>query len=153
MDTLKLYQRTTKLPGGHWAFSRAVSAVAPYFASIGAHFEDLRPGYARIRMRNRRAVRNHLGSVHAIAMCNMAELAGGTMTDVSIASGARWIPVGMQVRYLKKARTDLVAEALGESIDWSCDGEVSVPVEVRDSAGDLVFTAQIQMSLRQQAAA
>src|SRR3546814_8551637 len=41
-------------------------------------------------------------SVHAIALCNAAELAGGMMTEVSIPSGARWIPKGMTVEYLAK---------------------------------------------------
>ncbi|WP_269431109.1 DUF4442 domain-containing protein [Photobacterium gaetbulicola] len=40
---------------------------------------------------------NHLNAVHAIAMFNMAELAGGMMTDVSIPVNSRWIPVGMMV--------------------------------------------------------
>lgn len=34
-------------------------------------------------------------------MCNMAELAGGTMTEVTVPSTHRWIPKGMTVEYLK----------------------------------------------------
>ena len=52
-------------------------------------FVELKPGYAEVRLPFRREVTNHLGSVHAIAMCNAAELVAGTMTDVSIPAGSR----------------------------------------------------------------
>lgn len=65
-------------------------------------FEDLKPGYCAVSIKKHRAVLNHLGTVHAIAMCNMAELAGGTMTDATVPKTHRWIPKGMQVEYVKK---------------------------------------------------
>ncbi len=52
---------------------------APYFRSIKPLFRELRPGYYEILLRKRRSVTNHIGSVHAIAMCNVSELAAGTM--------------------------------------------------------------------------
>lgn len=97
-------------------------------------------------MRKRRAVLNHLGTVHAVAMCNMAELAGGTMTEVTIPSTHRWIPKGMTVKYLKMAKTDLVAVATPHSqIDWSLPGEFKVDVVVRDRQGEPVLEALITM--------
>ena len=62
-------------------------------------------------MRKRRAVQNHIGTVHAIAMCNLAEIAAGTMTEISIPASMRWLPKGMQVEYLKKADSDVEAIA------------------------------------------
>src|SRR5690606_23543283 len=91
---------------------------------------------------------NHLGTVHAIAMCNAAELAAGMMTNVSIPAGARWIPKGMTVEYLAKAKTDLTAVASGEGVDWSSDGDKVVPVVVTDTEGKTVFTAQITMNVK-----
>jgi hypothetical protein len=58
-------------------------------------------------MKKRRSVQNHIQTVHAIAMCKAAELAGGTCLDVSLTSSMRWIPVGMEVQYLTMAKTDL----------------------------------------------
>jgi acyl-coenzyme A thioesterase PaaI-like protein len=147
MNTLKLYRLAQKLPVGTRFFSWALNQVAPYFGSIHAHIEQLTPNYAKVFLKKRRSVQNHLKTVHAIAMCNMAELAGGLMTDVSIPQGSQWIPVGMSVQYLKKAKTDLVAEAKGEGINWRAN-EVIVPVEVRDTANVLVFTAHITMNLK-----
>lgn len=149
MNTLSLFNRLKALPGGTRLFTLGVCHKAAYFSSISPHVEDLRPGFACVSIRKQRKVTNHLGTVHAIAMCNMAELAGGLMTEVSIPKGARWIPVGMSVKYLKKANTDLVAKALGEDIPWSTEGNVDVPVEVTDTSSNVVFSAVITMNLKQ----
>ena len=96
----------------------------------------------------RREVTNHLGTVHAIAMCNMAELVAGTMTDASIPAGCRWIPKAMSVQYLAKAKTDLRAVADGSSVDFSQPGDVVVPVDVFDTDGQKVFSARITMNVK-----
>lgn len=149
MNTLSMYKKVTKLPAGNWIFSKAVCIVAPYFGSIKPRFDDLRPNYCQVTSKKRRSVQNHLGTVHAIAMCNMAELAGGMMTDVSIPKKARWIPAGMTVKYVKKAKTDLTAVADGSGLDWTVNGNVVVPVIVKDTKGETVFTADISMNIKQ----
>ena len=141
-------RRLPVLPGGSRLFSLGVCQAAPYFRSIRPHVTELAPGKATVFMRKRRAVENHLHTVHAIAMCNMAELAGGLMTDVSVPAGARWIPAGMKVQYLAKAKTDLVATADGSTIDWGVPGNIEVPVLVHDTAGTLVFRADITMNVK-----
>ena len=65
---LKTWRRVSALPGGKQLFSKVVSHKAPYFNSIGARVQELRPNYARVTMRKRRAVQNHIGTVHAIAV-------------------------------------------------------------------------------------
>ena len=86
---MQMYQQA-----GPAQFSAMIGQVAPYFASIAPQFVELRPGYAEVTFPKRREVLNHIGTVHAIALCNAAELAAGTMTDVSIPKGRRWIPRG-----------------------------------------------------------
>ena len=145
-STLDLWRWFSAKPGGKWAFSRLLCLKAPYFGSIRPRFVELRPGHCEVRMRKRRAVLNHIGSVHAVAMCNMAELAGGTMTEVSIPATHRWIPKGMAVQYLKLARTDLVAVATPRAqMDWSVPGEFQVDIVVRDRQDETVFEALITM--------
>src|SRR6185312_12677324 len=65
-------------------------------------FVALAPGRCEIAIRDRRRVHNHIGTVHAIALCNLAELSGGMLTDDSIPDSLRWIPRGMTVEYLAK---------------------------------------------------
>lgn len=148
MNIIRLYNRMNRLPMGKTLFSRAVCQTAPYFSSISPRVESLEPGRCVVTMKKRRKVTNHLKTVHAIAMCNMAELAGGLMTDASIPQGARWIPSGMSVKYLKKAKTDLTATADGSELDWSQDGTVQVPVSVTDKSGQQVFHALIDMNIK-----
>lgn len=133
---------------GNQAFSKAVTGFAPYFATIDPTFTQLRPSYAEVTFANRREVHNHIGTVHAIALCNAAELAAGTMTTVSIPEGRQWIPVGMTVQYLAKAKTDMRVVANGEQVAWDHTGNVDVPVEAFDAEGKRVFTATITMNLK-----
>lgn len=80
-------------------------------------------------------------------MCNMAELAGGTMTEVTVPSTHRWIPKGMTVEYLKKGRNRLncSCNACRKNYDWDKAGEYLVNVEVYDSQKEKVFQATITM--------
>ena len=147
MNTLAMYNKASKLPAGKWIFSKALCVVAPYFGSIKPMFDELRPNYCQISIKKRRKVQNHIGTVHAIAMCNMAELAGGTMTDISIPKGARWIPAGMTVQYLKMAKTDLRAVCKIERYDWQGKQDVIMPVCVYDTNNEEVFHADITMRI------
>lgn len=131
---------------GRWLFSRAICLKAPYFATIRPLFRRLEPGFCELGFPKRRAVLNHIGTVHAIAMCNAAELAGGLVTEVTLPDTHRWIPKGMRVEYLKTATTDLVATArctLPEALQDQQTLEVAV--EIRDRAESAVFRALIDM--------
>lgn len=145
-STLSIWQRLSAVPGGKWLFSRLVCFKAPYFSSISPRFADLRPGHAVVTMRKRRKVRNHIGTVHAIAICNLAEIAAGTMTDATVPANVRWIPKGMTVEYLAKAATDLVAVATIDPLpNYAAALEVPVKVAVTDANAQLVFRAVITM--------
>jgi len=145
-EALALFRRFGGSAPGRWLVSRAVCWRAPYFASIAPRIERLEPGRCVVRMRDRRAVRNHLGTVHAIALCNMAELAGGLATDATIPASMRWIPKGMSVRYLAKARGPMTATAIVPSVaDAGRAQELQAHVEVRDAADAAVFAADITM--------
>jgi uncharacterized protein (TIGR00369 family) len=142
---LELWRRCERLPLGKTIFSRIICWKAPYFGSIRPRFEELRPGYARVSMRKRRAVTNHIGTVHAIAMCNLAELAAGTMTEITIPPAMRWLPKGMAVEYLRKAASDVEAHASVGEVAPGPGRDVPVTVEVKDRAGELVCRAVITM--------
>ncbi|MFK7825747.1 MAG: hotdog fold domain-containing protein [Oligoflexales bacterium] len=147
VKTIDIFNKLSLFPYGNKVFTTILCRKAPYFGSIAPTVQDLRPSFASATIRNTKKVQNHMGSVHAIAMCNMAELVGGLMTEVSIPSSKRWIPSGMSVEYLKKAKSDLRAIANGESINWSQEGSAFVPVEIKDTKGDLVFRARIEMRI------
>jgi acyl-coenzyme A thioesterase PaaI-like protein len=143
--SLKLLQRIRKWPAGLWIFSKLVCFTAPYFSSIRPVFITLEPGYAKARIRKRRAVTNHLGTVHAIAMANLCEFVGGTLMEISISPEMRWIPRGMNIRYLGLAKTSLIAECKIENFDWREPQDVVLNVTVRDESGEIVSEAEIPM--------
>jgi acyl-coenzyme A thioesterase PaaI-like protein len=142
-QTLSMYQSV-----GPSAFSNMACQMAPYFGTINPEISVLVPGRGEVKVPFRKEITNHLASIHAIALCNAAELAGGMMTEVSIPSGARWIPKGMTVEYLAKAKTSIHAIADGSEIDWETSGDKVVPVDIFDEGGVKVFTARITMNVK-----
>ena len=144
---LPLFRRLSSKPGGKWLFSRLVCLKAPYFASIAPRMELLEPGRAVATLRHRRAVTNHLGTVHAIALCNLAEFTGGLACDLSIPASMRWIPRGMTVEYLKKAVGSMRATATPAFAPRDAAEGYELPFEVvvENPQGEAVFKASIAM--------
>ena len=133
------WQRLSRLPAGAWLFSIALGRLAPYSGTIGARVESLRPGYARVKLRDRRKLRNHLNSIHAIALVNLGEIATGLAVLSTISGNMRGIVTNIEADYLKKARGELIAEAEFELPDELND-EIPCEVEayLRDVSGDTV---------------
>ena len=152
---LALYSNFRRWPSGTWLFSRAVCFKAPYFGSIAPRITRLEPGRCEATIRDRRRVHNHIGTVHAIALCNLAELCAGVMTDASLPADMRWIPKGMSVSYLKKAKGPMRGIATPDiPIASASEGyDLPVNVDVLDEAGDKVFHARIAMWLTPKKAA
>lgn len=146
-NLLALYRKFERMPAGRWLFARAVCLKAPYFASISPRFVALVPGRCEATLRHRRRVTNHLGTVHAIALCNLAELTAGVMTDASLPPGMRWIPKGMTVEYLKKATGTMHGIATPDIalVESSAGYDLPVSVVVNNDAGEAVFRARIAM--------
>ena len=143
---LALWNRMSGLPMGKWLFPKLVCFKAPYFGSIAPRFQELRHGYCRVALRNRRAVHNHIGTVHAIAMCNLAEITAGTLIETTLPTTHRWIPKGMTVEYLKKAATDLIAVAeLNPVPAFAGPQDLPITVTVKDAQDQAVFRAVISM--------
>lgn len=147
MNNLRVWNALRRLPFGERIFSQAVCLRVPYFRTVHPVVSELRPGLCRVKAPNRRGVHNHLGSFHAIASCNMAELAAGLLTEVTVPSTHRWIPVGMTVEYKAQARTAVTSIARLEAIPEFGEQpvELVVPVDVADAHGDAFVTAHITM--------
>lgn len=141
---LTSYEKLRRLPCGvgRRLFNWGVGWRAPYFASIRPNVTEYRSGYAEVQMPDRRSVHNHIGTVHAIALCNLAELCAGLVIDSVMPSHLRWIPQGMQVRYLARARGTLRGQCQFDAAAVH-EGSVVLPVRVLDAQGVRVFEADI----------
>lgn len=133
-----LWNRLSPVPGGAWLFSRLLGLMVPYSASIRAGVVHFEPGHVRVRMSDHRRVRNHLKSVHAVAIANLGELTTGLALIGALGPDTRGILVGLDVRYVKKARGRLEAEARCEIPEVTEAAERSVEATIRDESGDPV---------------
>ena len=130
-QVLDLWRKTSRIPVlGSWAFSFAFGQKAPYFSTIKPRFTVLEPNHAELVIPKRRRVHNHLGTVHAIALCNGLEAAMGGLAEVTIPADRRWIPKGMEVSYTAKATSDITCRAQTDAEQWTSDA-------LLESGGDL----------------
>jgi len=142
---LKLYERLSKKPLGKWLFAEIICLNAPYFGTIAPRFNELRAGFCQVTMRKRRGVLNHIGTVHALAVANLCELAAGMVMEATLPADMRWIPRGMTIEYLGKAKSDVTASARLDKTDWTEGENVGVPVTAVDKEGKEVVRAVITM--------
>lgn len=158
---LSMWRRVRRLPGGGRLFGWLVGRTARYTGSIAPRVLELEAGRCRVLMRDRRRLRNHLGSIHAVALTNLGEMTTGMALTTALPAGVRAIPVGLSMEFLKKARGPVTctcacgpvtgadvaallaapAPAAGEpapSVSREIEGEL------RDEEGDVVarFTAR-----------
>lgn len=140
-----MWRRLADRPLGKRLFSAAVVARAPYFGTILPTVVSMVPGRCEVRAPKWWGVHNHIGTFHAIAACNLAEITMGMLAEATVPDTHRWIPRHMSVDYLAKAKTSLTAEAVLEPVPEFGAGklDVVVPVSIRDKTGTEVVHADI----------
>ena len=82
-STYKMWRTLKDKPLGKVAFSAAASMKAPYFASITPYVKEIEFGRAVVAAPKWWYVQNHIGTYHAIAACNLAEVAMGMVMEGS----------------------------------------------------------------------
>jgi acyl-coenzyme A thioesterase PaaI-like protein len=129
-------------PGGGVLMGQILGNLAPYTGTIRPEVVTLEEGYARVRMRDRRAVRNHLSSVHAIALMNLGEVATGVAMMSALPGDMRGIITHLEMDYLKKARGSITAECRAPVAVAGERREYDVQADLTDEAGEVVARAR-----------
>lgn len=142
-------------PAGKWLFSMMLKRTVPYSASIGARIEELEPGHCRVSLRDRRFVRNHLNSVHALALANLGELCSGLAMLTQLPKHIQGIVTRIDTQYHKKARGTLMAKAdiaMAEELAAIDDAvEKTVQALIYDQHDELVTTVTVSWTFRPRA--
>ena len=141
------WRRLSPLPAGKWLFSLMVGRTAPYTGTIGARVEAFGGGHAIVRLRERRAIRNHLNSIHAVALANLGEMTSGLAMMSAMPPGVRGIPIVLSIEYLKKARGTLTAETRTTLPAIVAETDHEVVAHIRDEAGDEVARCTVRWRL------
>ena len=142
---MKRYRQLEAWPGGRKLFALAVCRRAPYFATIRPQLLELETDFCSALIRKRRAVENHIRTVHVIAICNGLEFAMGVMAETSIPPHLRWIPRGMDVRYTGKADSDIRVQARVAPGAWEQGPDVPVEVRALRADGEAVVEGTIHL--------
>ena len=131
------------LPQGKRLYSALLGLYVPYTGSMGAQVEHIGMGEACVALKERRGVRNHLRSIHAIALANLVELAGNLALSYSMPVDARFIVSRMEIDYIKKARGTIRARCRCPIPTSNERQTYIIPVEVFNEAGELLVKATL----------
>lgn len=121
--------------------SMGMGLSVPYTGRASIEIAEFGSARAVVRVRNRRKVQNHMGSVHASAMFLLAETATGVVVAANLPDGAHYSVTHVEVDYQRRAKGDLTARAsldptLQGALRSERKGRVRVPVSMIDADGN-----------------
>lgn len=143
LPLLSEWQKRSPSRFGRWLFARKVCRRTPYFASVSPQFLELRPALCVVHMPKHAATSGSTGTVHALAVANLCELAVETVTEVTVPPNMRWQTRGMTIEYLRRAESDVTATARLYKTEWGDPTNLAIPVSAVDRNGTEVVRAVV----------
>lgn len=144
---LSTWDTLSRLPGGRWFFTQVIKRMVPYSGSVNPRVKVLEPGFAQVSITQHRRIEQHLGSIHAIAIMNLAEFTSGAAMLTALPPGYRGIVTKITIEYFKKGRGTVTAASRPALPNPLLDGEYDFASDVTDESGSLVARATVRWKL------
>ena len=140
----KLLSVTKYLPAGARStiLSKAFGKVVPYVGTTGIYYETVAPNQVIVSLNNDKAVQNHIGSIHAVAITLLAETATGFILGLNLPSDRMLLIKSYSVgfhRPIKKGQMAAIASLSDEQrlhILNTPKGEMVIPCVIKDRESD-----------------
>ena len=140
----KLLSVTKYLPAGARAsiLSKAFGKVVPYVGTTGIYYETVDPNQVVVSLNNTKAVQNHIGSVHAVAITLLAETATGFILGLNLPSDRVLLIKSYSVNFYRPIRKGQIAAVASLSDEQRLDilntpkGEMVIPCVIHDRESD-----------------
>lgn len=145
LDIARAHRALGVLPGrlSLRLLERLGGLYVPHAARMGFRIEQLDERSIEVSMPDKRANRNHLRSLHAMALAHLAEYTTGLLTVYAVVPlGYRSILREFKIEYLAKGRGRVVGRAAIKLPRGNLDKkDLAVKVDIVDRTGQVVARA------------
>lgn len=140
----KLLSITKYLPAGARSniLSKAFGKVVPYVGTTGIYYETVEPNQVVVSLNNTKAVQNHIGSVHAVAITLLAETATGFILGLNLPTDRVLLIKSYSVNFYRPIKKGQMAAIASLSDAQRLDilntpkGEMVIPCVIQDRESD-----------------
>lgn len=140
----KLLSVTKYLPAGARSsiLSKAFGKVVPYVGTTGVYYETVEPNQVVVSLNNTKAVQNHIGSVHAVAITLLAETATGFILGLNLPSDRVLLIKSYSVNFYRPIKKGQIAAVSSLTDEQRLDilntpkGEMVIPCVIHDRESD-----------------
>lgn len=122
--------------------SKAFGKVVPYVGTTGVCYETVEPNKVVVSLNNNKAVQNHIGSIHAVAVTLLAETATGFILGLNLPSDRILLIKSYSVNFYRPLTKGQVAAIATLSNEQRLDilntpkGEMVIPCVIDDRESD-----------------
>lgn len=137
----KLVKATAKFPKGirTTLWSKAFGRVVPMVGTANIKYVEVTHTQVIVEIKNHRAMQNHIGQVHAVAMALIAETATGFVVAMNVPDSSIVLIKSIKIDYKRPSKGNMKAvaslsEAQIQQMQQSEQGETFVPVIITDES-------------------
>jgi len=122
--------------------TKAFSKVVPYVGTTGLYYETVTPNEVIVSLHNRKAVQNHIGSIHAVAVTLLAETATGFVLGMNLPADRVLLIKSYAVNFYRPLKQGQVAAIASLSNEQRLEilntpkGEMVIPCVIDDRESD-----------------